>query len=433
MTGTGRRPRPALPRPARALPLLAAALLLVPVLPAAATSVAPAPDPAASSEELQRQVDELTTQVEQLEVDAEVAVEAWNEVRAELDVLIAQELRAQGELDDAGSTLDDDRATATRRVRALYRSGGGVELAWTALNGSGFAQAATTYRTARSVIDSDAAAVVRAREGVEVAVTTSGQVQRLRRERSALETEAERRQVEAQDALLARENVLAGAGEALAAAVERERREAEQAAVAAALARAAAEQAAAEQAAQQAAAAQAAAARATAGLAPGSPADRQARGEAPAGAGTGTRVPGGVVGADAQAVIDRAAVRAPSAAAAAAVRAAGTRLGLPYAWGATGPGTFDCSGLTGWAYRQAGVGLPRTSRQQYAALPKVDPSQMLPGDLLFYARGSDPGSIHHVSIYLGDGLMLTAPRTGDVVKISALWSSPVYGAVRPAG
>jgi cell wall-associated NlpC family hydrolase len=56
---------------------------------------------------------------------------------------------------------------------------------------------------------------------------------------------------------------------------------------------------------------------------------------------------------------------------------------------------------------------------------------MLPGDLLFYASGSAPGSIHHVSMYLGDGLMITAPRTGDVVKVSALWDKPVYGAVRP--
>ena len=86
-----------------------------------------------------------------------------------------------------------------------------------------------------------------------------------------------------------------------------------------------------------------------------------------------------------------------------------------------------------WAYAQAGARLPRTSRQQYAGLPKVPVSSLLPGDLVFYAHGSDPGSIHHVAIWLGDGLILTAPRTGDVVKISAVWRQPLYGAVRPTG
>ncbi|WP_340296085.1 C40 family peptidase, partial [Aquipuribacter hungaricus] len=141
----------------------------------------------------------------------------------------------------------------------------------------------------------------------------------------------------------------------------------------------------------------------------------------------------GTVGSDRQAVVVRAAAAAPSAAAAAAIRAAGTKLGVPYTWGATGPSTFDCSGLTQWAYRQAGVTIPRTSRQQYAGLTKVPVSALLPGDLVFYANGSSPGSIHHVAIWLGDGLILTAPKSGDVVKISAVWSKPLYGAVRPVG
>ncbi len=107
--------------------------------------------------------------------------------------------------------------------------------------------------------------------------------------------------------------------------------------------------------------------------------------------------------------------------------------GRPYQWGATGPGTFDCSGLTMWAYRQAGVSIPRTSRSQYAGLPRVPIDQMQPGDLVFFANGSSPSSIHHVGMYLGGGQMMHAPRTGDVVKVSALWSNGMYGAVRPTG
>jgi cell wall-associated NlpC family hydrolase len=126
-------------------------------------------------------------------------------------------------------------------------------------------------------------------------------------------------------------------------------------------------------------------------------------------------------------------VPAPNAIAAAAIKAAATRLGLPYVWGATGPSTFDCSGLTQWAYAQAGVRLPRTSREQYSQLPKVPLDQLAPGDLVFYAVDvTDPGSIHHVGIYLGDGLSLYAPQTGSVVKIGAVGYGRIIGATRPS-
>jgi peptidoglycan DL-endopeptidase CwlO len=105
---------------------------------------------------------------------------------------------------------------------------------------------------------------------------------------------------------------------------------------------------------------------------------------------------------------------------------------MPYVWGATGPTSFDCSGLTQWAYRQAGVAIPRTSRQQYAGLPKVPISQIAPGDLVFYATDvRDPGTIHHVGIYLGAGLSLYAPRTGSNVKIGPVGYGRILGAARP--
>jgi cell wall-associated NlpC family hydrolase len=126
-------------------------------------------------------------------------------------------------------------------------------------------------------------------------------------------------------------------------------------------------------------------------------------------------------------------VPAPNSVAAAAIKAAATRLGLPYVWGATGPSSFDCSGLTQWAYAQAGVRLPRTSRAQYAELPKVPLDQLAPGDLVFYAVDvTNPGSIHHVGIYLGDGLSLYAPQTGSVVKIGAVGYGRIIGATRPS-
>ena len=194
-----------------------------------------------SSEVLRAQVDALAAQVDELEVRAEVASEERDQVSAELDALSAQEVQAQVSLDDAGRELRADRAAAARRVRALYRTGGTVELAWTALasTGSGFADAASGFQTARTVLDADAATLGRARERVDVAVTSSAQVQELRQLRAELETEAELRHRDAEAALAARQALLTSSGEALVAAVERERLEAERVAARAALAEAA--------------------------------------------------------------------------------------------------------------------------------------------------------------------------------------------------
>ena len=117
-----------------------------------------------------------------------------------------------------------------------------------------------------------------------------------------------------------------------------------------------------------------------------------------------------------------------------AVAAAKTRLGRPYVWGAAGPDFFDCSGLVLWSYRQAGFdGLPRVADDQYAATRNnpVAVDKLLPGDLLFFATDkADWRSIHHVAMYVGNGYMIQAPSTGDVVKISPIWWSEFYGATR---
>src|SRR5918994_857917 len=106
----------------------------------------------------------------------------------------------------------------------------------------------------------------------------------------------------------------------------------------------------------------------------------------------------------------------------AAVRWALAQLGDPYRWGATGPDRFDCSGLTSSAYRAAGVSIPRVSRAQWGAGPHVQVANLLPGDLVFYADNPrDPATIHHVGMYIGNGLMVHAPHTGDVVRVASIW------------
>jgi cell wall-associated NlpC family hydrolase len=125
-------------------------------------------------------------------------------------------------------------------------------------------------------------------------------------------------------------------------------------------------------------------------------------------------------------------VAAPNNVAAEAIAAARSRLGVPYVWGATGPNSFDCSGLTQWSYAHAGIALPRTAAEQWNAGPHPSLNNLEPGDLLFFALNtSDPATIHHVTMYLGQGMMLAAPHTGENVQIQPVYMDGFIGAVRP--
>ena len=117
---------------------------------------------------------------------------------------------------------------------------------------------------------------------------------------------------------------------------------------------------------------------------------------------------------------------APSSGAAAAVAEARRQIGKPYRWGGSGPDSFDCSGLTAWAWKAGGRILPHSSGAQYASLPKVNPAEARPGDL--FAFGSP---IHHIGIYIGGGQMIAAPQTGRTVSYSAAYRRDLTGVVRP--
>jgi len=101
------------------------------------------------------------------------------------------------------------------------------------------------------------------------------------------------------------------------------------------------------------------------------------------------------------------------------VDAAASQAGKPYAYGATGPDTYDCSGLTQFAHRQVGIELPRTSSQQRAALPDIPKAEMAPGDLVFF---DDGGGVYHTGVYAGNNQMWAAPETGDVVRLQDIWT-----------
>jgi len=96
------------------------------------------------------------------------------------------------------------------------------------------------------------------------------------------------------------------------------------------------------------------------------------------------------------------------------------QLGEPYVWGAAGPSSWDCSGLTLMAWRQAGVQLSHYTGAQYEETQRVPISQLQPGDLVFYGN-SGPTS-HHMGLYIGGGQMIHAPNPSTVVKISSIYS-----------
>ncbi|MBP2064026.1 NlpC/P60 family protein [Streptomyces iranensis] len=102
------------------------------------------------------------------------------------------------------------------------------------------------------------------------------------------------------------------------------------------------------------------------------------------------------------------------------------QIGKPYVWGAEGPNSFDCSGLTSSAWAYAGRTIPRTSQEQWRQLPRVPLSRLRPGDLVIYYKGAS-----HVAMYAGNGQVVQAPRPGQRVKLSPLASNPLQGVVRP--
>ena len=106
------------------------------------------------------------------------------------------------------------------------------------------------------------------------------------------------------------------------------------------------------------------------------------------------------------------------------------QLGKPYVYGGSGPDSFDCSGLTAWAWRVAGVSLSHSAYNQYFETTRVNVNALQPGDLLFF--GSDGvESIHHNAIYIGNGDMIEASQTGVPVRIRGWRAGDLVGAGRP--
>ncbi|MFE1443112.1 NlpC/P60 family protein [Streptomyces sp. NPDC058739] len=124
--------------------------------------------------------------------------------------------------------------------------------------------------------------------------------------------------------------------------------------------------------------------------------------------------------------VDLGDAKPASGRAMAAFQAAQSKIGSPYVYGASGPSSFDCSGLTSWAFAQAGVGIPRISQDQANAGTRIySQSDLMVGDLVIFY-----GDLHHVGFYAGNGQVLHAPRSGTVVRYESIGNMPYQFGVR---
>jgi len=103
------------------------------------------------------------------------------------------------------------------------------------------------------------------------------------------------------------------------------------------------------------------------------------------------------------------------------------QLGKPYQWGGAGPSSFDCSGLVMMAWAQAGIYFPHLAQDQYDLTERVPLAELIPGDLVFFGT---PDDVYHVGIYIGNGQMIDAPSTGQVVSVQSIYWDSLLGGGR---
>ncbi len=346
---------------------------------------------------LRAEASQLEARIQTLGLQEAALSERYDGARYALSLTESRLARARGNLRAALSA--EGRARGVLRTEAVdaYVSGSGGSGGLQALSSANESLLRAEYEETLASSQSDA---MDSYEAASLAAATAGRLMRRQEQLQAAglrSIAADRSKVQASadqlDQLLASDKGRIGAMLAAEAAAQR---------------------AAAERAAQarlrqlRAAAAAAAAAAASATRATDAPVvtTSGSSGVSDPGGGTGSSAPG-------------AGFTPPpsSSAAAVAVAAAESRVGDPYVWGASGPNSFDCSGLVMWAYEQAGIQLPHFSGAQYADTVHIPMSDLQPGDLVFF---SNPDI--HVAMYVGNGMIIQAPYTGAYVEIVPMYS-----------
>lgn len=396
------RVRPLLGRPWRRVLALAAVLLIAAPAVAGAN---PVDDKRAEAKRIAAERERLTTQ-------AELLNERANRAADEMATLESQLGASQQRLDQQNVAVDGLRKRLAVFALTSYMRGGGTGGLEAMLADDGANQAGLRRGYAPAVLgdQTDLLDQLRASQQDIDASTKDIDAKRARQSQLLASIARDKAGVEANRKKLAQ--LAQKVDQELDAAIKEEQAKAAAAAEAAAAARQRAELK------RQADAAAAAAAR-----------ERAARvQQAAVRTNSAVASPGRGPSASAGGAAAAASIPIPptSAAAGVAVAEALRQLGKPYVFGTNGPDTFDCSGLTQWAWAKAGVPMGHYTVTQFHSFPQVPVDQLQPGDLVFF--NVDLG---HMGMYIGNGNIVQAPRTGDVVKVSPLSGRNLVGAVRP--
>ncbi len=389
-----RKPRPVRTRAGIRTPALATAALTSVALLAQTANAAPAADDRPSLEEVEKKVDDLYRQAESATEKYNAAKERTAEQKKHVDALLDDVAQRTEKLNEARDKLGTFAA-------AQYRTGAAAPGTASLLLADNpqdyFDQNQLTDRlTARQqivvddYIDQQAETAHKRKEAAASLETLTESQETLKSSKTKVQTKL----TEARE-LLSR---LTAEEKARLAAIEKEKQEE-------------AERRAAELARQQAAAAEQ---------------EEETAREQSTAQGTGTASESGA-DAGSAATGDDSAYGTKAAKALAFAR---SQIGKPYVWGATGPGSYDCSGLTQAAWKAAGVDLPRTTYDQVEAGTTVSLSDAEPGDLVFFYD-----DITHVGLYIGNGMMIHAPKPGAYVREESIYydgEASIHSVVRPA-
>jgi len=359
---------------------------------------------------------QLSSQVHDLQRKAEAATEAYDAAQGQLAQVITSSSLAEQHAEQAKAAGSRRSASAETQIRRLYMLGGPDVLYVSLFTQGGVSSAASVegrLLAARGILRADRRTATDAQHFSAAADASAIVAHQLADRQSALEADVAAKGDAVRLDLARTQQLLSTANAEVLAAAQADavqRAEAERVAFLQAVAQA------------QAAAAASAELRAAA-------ASAELRAAA---AGSGANVPWTSSGGASPPGGSMPAAVTASTVGAGALRAAAALSGAPYQWGGNGPGSYDCSGLTTAAYAAVGIRLPRTAAEQYWSGPHVPLDQLAPGDLIFWASDpNNPATIDHVTIYAGNGQMMSADHSGDVVRLQPVWWNGYAGAGRP--
>jgi len=406
-------------------------------------NVASAETPAQKIARLRSQAADVQAAIDHMNNQVETVVEQFNANHEALQATLDRQRDTTRRLQQARKRLSAVEDLLGDRIRAIYM-GGPVTGLEQMLEVRSVADAVTLARFQESASDSDVQAIAAVQQSRQQLAAISATVDSQRHDQEQLQSKLNSQRHDIEARLAQQRDYLARLGADVKRAVAEEQQRQEELQRQALAREQAAEKAARDKAAREAAlraqrdkAARAAAARSSnsgshssSSANSGGSGGSGGSGSAPTSSGSGSS--GSTSSSRHSSTSGSTSVSssatASTSAGGRAVAYARAQLGKPYVWSTEGPNSFDCSGLTMMAWRSAGVSIPRVSGAQYGIGRHISKSALEPGDLVFFGS-----PIHHVGIYVGGGMMIEAPYTGQVVRYHTIDRSDYAGATRPTG